>query len=177
MCMLYCVATPSVMCTYIRRTDREQIRSRINNNCCRMFRPRRPLSTEFCMQLTKAYVAETSCISCYWFCYLSAYDQFARYWQRSNEPLRHQYIVWRLQVCNRWTCRHAMAEKFQCDAIFRSRPKPHHLHIILEFLWLSIHHTRTYGSSIPYSSEIYQLSLSQTPTFSLYCSVCHWAMP
>ena len=50
------------------------------------------------------------------------------------------------------------------------------IHIILEFLWLSIHHTRTY-SSIPYSSKLYQLSLSQKPTFSLYCSVWHWAMP
>ena len=34
---------------YIRigRTDREQIRSRINNNDCRTFRPRRPLSTAY----------------------------------------------------------------------------------------------------------------------------------
>ena len=32
-----------------------------------------------CTQLTKAYVAETSCISCYWFCYVSAHDQFAQY--------------------------------------------------------------------------------------------------
>ena len=44
----------------IGRTDREQIRSRINNNDCRTFRPRRPLSTAykttFCTQLTKAYV-------------------------------------------------------------------------------------------------------------------------
>ena len=31
----------------IRRTDREQIRSRINNNDCRTFRPRRPLSTAY----------------------------------------------------------------------------------------------------------------------------------
>ena len=60
----------------IGRTDREQIRSRINNNDCRMFSPRSPLSTayrtvlyagrfgheglcqlctqQFCMQLTKA---------------------------------------------------------------------------------------------------------------------------
>ena len=29
------------------RTDREQIRSRINNNDCRTFRPRRPLSTVY----------------------------------------------------------------------------------------------------------------------------------
>ena len=31
----------------IGRTDREQIRSRINNNDCRTFRPRRPLSTAY----------------------------------------------------------------------------------------------------------------------------------
>ena len=31
----------------IGRTDRERIRSRINNNDCRMFRPRRPLSTAY----------------------------------------------------------------------------------------------------------------------------------
>ena len=29
------------------RIDREQIRSRINNNDCRTFRPRRPLSTAY----------------------------------------------------------------------------------------------------------------------------------
>ena len=39
----------------IGRTDREQIRSRINNNDCRTF----------CTQLTKAFVAETSCNHCY----------------------------------------------------------------------------------------------------------------
>ena len=32
---------------YLGRTDREQIRSRINNNDCRTFRPRRPLSTAY----------------------------------------------------------------------------------------------------------------------------------
>ena len=31
----------------IGRTDREQIHSRINNNDCRTFRPRRPLSTAY----------------------------------------------------------------------------------------------------------------------------------
>ena len=31
----------------IGRIDREQIRSRINNNDCRTFRPRRPLSTAY----------------------------------------------------------------------------------------------------------------------------------
>ena len=40
----------------IGQTDRELIRSRINNNWCRTFRPHRPLSTMFCTQLTKAYV-------------------------------------------------------------------------------------------------------------------------
>ena len=58
----------------IGRTDREQIRSRINNNWCRTFR-----RGQFCTQLTKAYVAETSHISCYWFCYVSAHDLFTQY--------------------------------------------------------------------------------------------------
>ena len=31
----------------IGRIDREQIRSRINNNDCRTFQPRRPLSTAY----------------------------------------------------------------------------------------------------------------------------------
>ena len=78
------------------QTDREQIRSRIHNNWCSTFWPHRPLSTaykQFCMPLTKAYVAKASCISCYWFCYVSAHDQFARYWQCSNEPLRHQDLM------------------------------------------------------------------------------------
>ena len=48
-----------------RQTDREQIRSTINNNRCRTFWPRRPLSNAYKTQLTKAYMAETSCISCY----------------------------------------------------------------------------------------------------------------
>ena len=68
----------------IGQTDREQIRSIINNNCyvglCQ-------LRTN-CTQLTKAYVAEMSCISWYWFCYVSAHDQFAWYvtsWQSCNE--------------------------------------------------------------------------------------------
>ena len=56
----------------IRQTDREQIRSRINNNDCRMFR------LQFCTQLTKAFMAEISCSHCYWFCYVFAHDQFAR---------------------------------------------------------------------------------------------------
>ena len=37
-------ASDNVSCD-IGRTDREQIRSRFNNNDCRTFRPRRPLST------------------------------------------------------------------------------------------------------------------------------------
>ena len=47
----------------IRWNHCKQIRSRINNNWCRTFQPRRPLSTAyktFCTQLTKAYVAKTS---------------------------------------------------------------------------------------------------------------------
>ena len=32
----------------------------------------------FCTQLTKAYMTEMSCSHCYWCCYVSAYDQFAR---------------------------------------------------------------------------------------------------
>ena len=65
----------------IGQTDRGQMRSWINNNWCRTFRPCRPLSTAckaFCRQLTKAYAAKMSCIICYWFCYLSAYHQFAQ---------------------------------------------------------------------------------------------------
>ena len=38
----------------IGRTDREQIRSRINNNDCRTFRPRRPLSTAYRTKETAA---------------------------------------------------------------------------------------------------------------------------
>ena len=56
MCMYcYCTHTYSINdiveahCYFvdIGRTDREQIRSRINNNDCRTFRPRRPLSTAY----------------------------------------------------------------------------------------------------------------------------------
>ena len=100
--VLFCIDTPH----HIGQTDCEQIHSRINNNDCRMFRPRRPLSTAyktFCTQLTKAYMAETSCISCYWFCYISAHDQFARYRQSSNEPQHHLVIcseVYCSEVCS-----------------------------------------------------------------------------
>ena len=61
--------------TYIGRTDHEQIRSRINNNWCRTFQPRRPLSaayktqlTQFGTQLTKAYCHPSSvlCVACFW---------------------------------------------------------------------------------------------------------------
>ena len=49
---------------------------------------------QFCMQLTKAFAAETSCNQLIdWFCHVSAQDQFAFTEQRSNEPLRH-YINW-----------------------------------------------------------------------------------
>ena len=50
------------------------------------------------MQLTKAYVAEASCISCYIFCYLSAPDQFDRYQQHSSEPLRHHLCTYFVSV-------------------------------------------------------------------------------
>ena len=76
----------------VRWTDHDQIRSRINNNWYKTFWPHRPLSTAckmFCTQLAMAHVAETSCISRYWFCYISAHDQFVRYWERSNECLWH----------------------------------------------------------------------------------------
>ena len=46
----------------IGRTDREQIRSRINNNDCRTFRPRRPLSTAYRtkeLQCEIGYIANT----------------------------------------------------------------------------------------------------------------------
>ena len=35
--------------------------------------------SKFCMRLTKAYTAEMSCISCYWFCYTFTHDQFTRH--------------------------------------------------------------------------------------------------
>ena len=43
----------------IGRTDREQIRSRINNNWCRTFRPRRPLSTAY----KTTWLKRLACIS------------------------------------------------------------------------------------------------------------------
>ena len=46
----------------------------------------------FCMQLIKGFVAETSCISCYWFCYVTARDQFAQYRQHGIEPVRHHCV-------------------------------------------------------------------------------------
>ena len=71
----------------IGRTDREQIRSRINNNWCRTFQLRGPLST-----IRTKHVAETSCISCYWFCYVAICSQSIQpdiNNVRSNEPLHH----------------------------------------------------------------------------------------
>ena len=50
---LYNVAY-AMSCIAIGRTDREQIRSRINNNDCRTFRPRRPLSTAYKTKETAA---------------------------------------------------------------------------------------------------------------------------
>ena len=72
-CVCVCVVCGVCVCDIVEahcyfvdigRTDCEQIRSRINNNDCRMFRPRRPLSTAYKTQLTKAFVAETSCNHC-----------------------------------------------------------------------------------------------------------------
>ena len=57
----------------------------------------------FCTQLTKAFVAETSCNHCYWFCYVFAHDQFAQYQQSSNEPLQYHICSSqpeRTQLCN-----------------------------------------------------------------------------
>ena len=41
------------------------------------FLPRK-CNDKFCTQLTKVYAAEMSRISCYWFCYVSAHNQFTR---------------------------------------------------------------------------------------------------
>ena len=49
----------------------------------------------FCTQLTKAFMAEMTCNHCHWFCYGFAHDQFNRYQQSSNEPLRyHSMETW-----------------------------------------------------------------------------------
>ena len=48
----------------------------------------------FCTQLTTAYVAETSCFSCYWFWYAFAHNQFTQFWQHSNEPLQRTEAQW-----------------------------------------------------------------------------------
>ena len=46
--LLWKLDSPCCFILYIiKRIDREQIRSRINNNDCRTFRPRRPLSTAY----------------------------------------------------------------------------------------------------------------------------------
>ena len=70
--------TPSLWCcrgslllVNIGRTDLEQIRSRINNNDCRTFRPRRPLSTAY--KTKYHYVVEvcslyTVCTTCVIYC-------------------------------------------------------------------------------------------------------------
>ena len=47
------------------------------------------LHTVYNTQLMKAMWPKTFCNYCYWFCYVSAHDQFAQYWQSSNEPLWH----------------------------------------------------------------------------------------
>ena len=40
------------------------------------------------MQLTKAFVAETSCNHCYWFCYVFAHDQLAQNCKSFGEKVR-----------------------------------------------------------------------------------------
>ena len=79
----------------IRQTDCELMRSRINNNWCRASRPHRPLSTAYktiWYAVDKGLRGRTSCISCYWFCYVSAHNRFTRYRQCSNEPLQHHPV-------------------------------------------------------------------------------------
>ena len=65
----------------IRRTDREQLCSRINSNWRRTFRPCRPLSTAYKTQ---------SCINCYCYAtYLLTISSPDINNVRSSEPLRH----------------------------------------------------------------------------------------
>ena len=60
-----------------------------------------------CTQLTKAYTAETSCISCYWFCYVFAHNQFARYRQHCDTPLWHHHTLRSLhQLFSTWLLFH-----------------------------------------------------------------------
>ena len=103
---LYC----SCVSCHVGWTDREQIRSRINNNDRRTFRPQRPLLTVYrtketavCDMLYDKHWSMVSCNHCYWFCYISAHDQFARYWQSSNEPLQHHLVMCWCMDCV-WAC-------------------------------------------------------------------------
>ena len=66
----------------IEWTDREQIRSRINNNWCRTFQPRRPLSTAY-KTVDKGLRGWNVLYQLLLILPLSAHDQFARY-VRSN---------------------------------------------------------------------------------------------
>ena len=63
----------------------------------------------FCTQLTKAYVAETSCIICYWFCYVSAHNQFAQYWNQSLYTSlfeeKKSFLLLHAFVTSRWRTR------------------------------------------------------------------------
>ena len=87
----FCFNCHTDRCGIFNAITRVQYRGRLTHttDLCQL----RTKLKQFCTQLTKAYVAETSCISCYWFCYVSAHDQFARYRQRSNEPLRHHCLI------------------------------------------------------------------------------------
>ena len=85
---------------YTGQTDCEQLWSRIKNNglqdvwSCTY--------VGICHVHTVLYVFDkptlSKCptsISCYWFCYVFAHDQFTRYQQRSNEPLwHHESVYW-----------------------------------------------------------------------------------
>ena len=66
---IYVLDVVEAHCYVVEQTNCEQI-------CRRYFADH---GTLFCTQLTKAYAAETSCICCYWFCYVSAHNQFAQY--------------------------------------------------------------------------------------------------
>ena len=79
----------------IRRTNREQIRSRIHNNWCK----------------TEAYVAETFCTSSYWFCSVSAHDSSpdithvtgdCRKWHHAQHAVCDRKEVTSCTACSVW---------------------------------------------------------------------------
>ena len=79
-------------CIRIGQTDCEQNRSRINNN-----RLQDVSATQGFVSCVLSFVhswqrpkwLKCPAVSCYWFWNVSAHNQFAQYWQCSNEPLRH----------------------------------------------------------------------------------------